>query len=104
MRLPPMFDPELTQGSLALHSIIRHERAVATVSINAQTHLAWLPGNTCVGEEVCILYGAPHPFVVRLSPEYTSKYDLLGDACIDNISEDLAVGPDTERQEWIHLV
>ncbi|KAK3633947.1 hypothetical protein LTR56_015557 [Elasticomyces elasticus] len=75
---------------------VGHNRILAAVSTTDGTLLGWVPKLAEVGDEVCIVYGAPYPFVMPRCPERPAN-ELVGDAYFDGLTETLAIGTDIDR-------
>jgi hypothetical protein len=54
------------------------ERVLGYLTSPAGENVGWLPLNSCPGDALCIVGGAPRPFVVRAARDGSCQ--LLGDA------------------------
>jgi hypothetical protein len=75
-----------TRGRRGLINLIRSTRILASISIQQKTFVGWVPNTTRIGDELCILYGAPWPLVVRRQPD-EQTFTVVGDAYFDQLTE-----------------
>ncbi|KAK4465004.1 heterokaryon incompatibility protein-domain-containing protein [Cladorrhinum samala] len=66
------------------------------------------PASMCPGDQVCIIYGTPTPFIIRkcgAGPERGLNYMLVGECYIDGFMRGEALNMGTVSDGvWIHLV
>jgi hypothetical protein len=71
-------------------------RRLWRVQLEGRTDVAWLPVETQAGDDICVIAGAPWPFVIRNVDE--QSYTLIGDGHVFHTSLMQALG--SERQEF----
>jgi hypothetical protein len=54
------------------------KRKLWRIQLEDQTDAAWVPDKTEIGDRICVMLGAPWPFVIRTLDE--NSYTLIGDA------------------------
>jgi hypothetical protein len=72
------------------------KRKLWRVQLEDQTDAAWVPNETQIGDKICVMVGAPWPFVIRKFDD--NSYTLIGDAQLYSTSLMEALG--SERKDY----
>lgn len=75
-------------------------RKLWQVQVEDRTDAAWLPAETQIGDDICVIAGAPWPFVIR--KVNASSYTLIGDAHIFGTSLFEALGSGRQQYDFWH--
>jgi hypothetical protein len=74
------------------------KRKLWRVQLEGQTDAAWVPDKTQIGDKICVMPGAPWPFVVREFDD--NSYTLIGDAQLYSTSLMQALGSERQESEY----
>lgn len=85
-----------------LEQFIGITRRVGIIRLASTSYVGFIPASARADDEICILYGARYPFVVRQRSD-SDCYEMLGDAFFWGLPEDVVVGEDVDKQLKIVL-
>ncbi|CAK1360580.1 unnamed protein product [Cercospora beticola] len=83
---------QLDPNMRPLQELDRYRLLCRFTSDNGDVDIGWVPQETEQGDKICLISGAPYPFVVRAAGE--RKYTLIGDAYTHNHTLKRMVGGD----------
>jgi len=91
-------DEILSLAPLLPECPLASKRRLWRVQLDGRTDAAWLPAETQMGDSICVIAGAPWPFVIRKFDE--SSYTLIGDGHTFGTSLIQALGSEEQETEY----
>jgi len=71
------------------------ERGIGVITQDGREDVGWVPREAEVGDQLCLMAGAPYPFVLR--PLKNGHHTILGDAYIAKTTLVEALGGEVDR-------
>lgn len=88
--------------SFGMAGTIGEQRSLSSLKTPCGQMFGWVSDGVQHGDAVCVLHGAPFPFVLRRSSQ-AGAFELLGDAYFNDLDDTLVGRSDGMSTSWITL-